>query len=208
MKKFQTTLALTALAAALAAPAAFAQSATDSDSAGQGFVRGELGKTKLKDTSSSDNVKDTSYNIRGGYMFNRNIGVEGFYGRYYDKNSHNLGFDQNTKLDGYGAGVVGKVRFGEQTADTGFYGSGRVGLMHANYKASATNTTGGITTNYSVSSNSNQPYYGVGVGYDFNRNMGVGLNYDYFHGRVRVPTTGSKVSYNAQTLGADFEYRF
>ncbi|MBS0200009.1 MAG: outer membrane beta-barrel protein [Proteobacteria bacterium] len=206
MKKFQTTLALTALAAALAAPAAFAQSATDS--VGQGFVRGELGKTKLKDTSSSDNVKDTSYNIRGGYMFNRNFGVEGFYGRYYDKNSHNLGFDQNTKLDGYGAGVVGKVRFGEQALDTGFYGSGRVGLMHANYKASATNTTGGITTNYSVSSNSNQPYYGVGIGYDFNRNMGVGLNYDYFHGRVRVPTTGTKVSYNAQTLGADFEYRF
>ncbi|MBS0225292.1 MAG: porin family protein [Proteobacteria bacterium] len=206
MKKLQTTLALTALAAALAAPAVFAQSATDS--VGQGFVRGELGKTKLKDTSSSDNVKDTSYNIRGGYMFNRNFGVEGFYGRYYDKNSHSLGFDQNTKLDGYGIGAVGKVRFGEQAVDTGFYGSGRVGLMRANYKASATNTTGGITTNYSVSSNSNQPYYGVGVGYDFNRNMGVGLNYDYSHGRVRVPTTGSKVSYNAQTLGADFEYRF
>lgn len=206
MKKFQTTLALTALAAALAAPAAFAQSADSTT--GQGFVRGELGKTKLKDTSSSDNVKDTSYNVRGGYMFNRNFGVEGFYGRYYDKTTHNLGIDQNTKVDGYGAGVVGKVRFGEQAVDTGFYGMGRAGVMHANYKASATNTTNGITTNYSVSSGSNQPYAGVGVGYDFNRNMGVGLNYDYFHGRVRMPTTGNKVSYNAQTLGADFEYRF
>jgi len=206
MKKLQTTLALTALAAALAAPAAFAQSATDST--GQGFVRGELGKTKLSDTGSSDHVKDTSYNVRGGYMFNRNVGVEGFYGRYYDKNSHTLGIDQNTKVDGYGAGVVGKVRFGDQAQETGFYGSGRVGVMHANYKASASNTTNGITTNYSVSSGSNQPYAGVGIGYDFNRNMGVGLNYDYFHGRVREPVTGSKVSYNAQTLGADFEYRF
>ncbi len=206
MKKLQTTLALTALAAAMAAPAAFAQSATDST--GPAFVRGEIGKTKLSDTSSSDHVKDTSYNVRGGYMFNRNIGVEGFYGRYYDKNSHNLGIDQNTKVDGYGAGVVGKVRFGDQAQDTGFYASGRTGVMHSNYKASASSTTGGVTTRYSVSSGSNQPYAGVGVGYDFNRNMGVGLNYDYFHGRTRVPTTGNKVSYNAQTLGADFEYRF
>lgn len=205
MKKMTTALALTALAAALAAPATFAQS---TDTVGQGFVRGELGKTKLKDARSSDNVKDTSYNIRGGYMFNRYIGVEGFYGRYYDKNTHIAGFNQNTKVDGYGVGAVGKVRFGDQAQDTGFYGSGRAGVMHSNYKASATNTTGGITTNYSVSSGTNQPYIGVGVGYDFNRNMGVGLNYDYFHGRVRVPTIGSKVSYNAQTLGADFEYRF
>lgn len=205
MKKMTTALALTALAAALAAPATFAQS---TDTVGQGFVRGELGKTKLKDANSSDHVKDTSYNVRGGYMFNRNVGVEGFYGRYYDKNTRNLGFNQNTKVDGYGAGVVGKVRFGDQAQDTGFYGSGRAGVMHSNYKASASNTTNGITTNYSVSSGSNQPYAGIGVGYDFNRNMGVGLNYDYFHGRVRVPTTASKVSYNAQTLGADFEYRF
>ena len=207
MKKFQTTLALTALAAALAAPAAFAQSATGSTD-GQAFVRGEIGQTKLKDTGSSDNVKDTSYNIRGGYMFNRYIGAEGFYGRYYDKNNRVMGGHQNTTVDGYGAGVVGKVRFGDQNQDTGFYGSGRAGVMHSTYKGSLTNTSGGITTNYSVSSGSNQPYAGLGVGYDFNRNMGVGLNYDYFHGRVRVPGTGSKVSYNAQTLGADFEYRF
>lgn len=205
MKKLTTTLALTALAAALAAPAAFAQS---TDSVGQGFVRGELGKTKLKDTTTSDHVRDTSYNIRGGYMFNHNVGMEGFYGRYYNKNSHNLGIDQNTKVDGYGAGVVGKVRFGDQALDTGFYGSGRLGYMHSNYKSKASSTVNGITTSYSVSSGSNQPYAGVGIGYDFNRNMGVGLNYDYFHGRVRVPTTGTKVGYNAQTLAADFEYRF
>lgn len=206
MKKLQTTLALTALAAALAAPATFAQSATSTD--GQGFVRGELGKTKLKDTGSSDHVKDTSYNVRGGYMFNRNLGAEGFYGRYYDKNTSNLGVNRNTKLDGYGAGVVGKVRFGDQAQDTGFYADGRVGYMHSNYKTSANSTTNGVTTSYSQSSGSNQPYAGVGIGYDFNRNMGVGLNYDYFHGRARTPITGEKASYNSQTLGADFEYRF
>ncbi|MBS0199596.1 MAG: outer membrane beta-barrel protein [Proteobacteria bacterium] len=228
MKMTRSTFVLTTLAAALVVPAAFAQSTTttvttnttqsesttattDSDSgAGQAFIRGELGKTQLKQAGVDNKVKDTSGNIRGGYMFNHNVGVEGFYGRYYDKTDNNRpsGIDRQTKLDAVGAGVVGKVRFGDQARDTGFYASGRTGMMRSGYKQSVTADNNGTTTEFSRTSHSNQPYYGVGVGYDISRNSGVGLNYDYFQGKSRSPVTGNKENFNARTLGASYEHRF
>ncbi len=212
MKMTRNSFVLTALAAALAAPAAFAQSATtatDSDSGtGQAFIRGELGKTQLKQAGVDNKVKDTSGNVRGGYMFNHNIGVEGFYGRYYDKSDKQAGIDRQTKLDGIGAGVVGKVRFGDQARDTGFYASGRTGMMRSGYKQSVSVDNNGTTTEFSRTSHSNQPYYGVGVGYDVSRNTGVGINYDYFQGKSRSPVTGNKENFHARTLGVDLEHRF
>ncbi|PNS08777.1 outer membrane beta-barrel protein [Solilutibacter silvestris] len=226
MKKIQTTVVLTTLAAALGAPAAFAQSATtvttntaqsesttatsDSNSgeSGQAFIRSELGKTQLKQAGADNKIKDTSGNIRGGYMFNHNIGVEGFYGRYYDKTDKHPGYDGNTKLDGVGAGVVGKVRVGDQARDTGFYASGRTGMMRSSYKQSISADNNGTTTEFSRTSHSNQPYYGVGVGYDISRNTGVGVNYDYFQGKSRSPVTGNKENFNARTVGVDLEHRF
>lgn len=223
MKMTRNTFVLTALAAALAAPAAFAQSTSttvttstasnDGETTGQAFIRGELGKTQLGKTgvepAGVDNkVKDTSGNIRGGYMFNHNVGVEGFYGRYYDKRDKQGDITRQTKLDGIGAGVVGKLRFGDQASDTGFYASGRTGMMRSGYKQSVTANNNGTTTEFSRTSHSNQPYYGVGIGYDIRRNSGIGLNYDYFQGKSRSPVTGNKENFNARTIGASYEHRF
>jgi len=212
MKMIRSTFVLTTLAAALGAPAAFAQSATTPDSdngaTGQAFIRGELGKTQLKQAGADNKIKDTSGNVRGGYMFNHNIGVEGFYGRYYDKSDKQGDITRQTKLDGIGAGVVGKVRFGDQARDTGFYASGRTGMMRSGYKQSVSADNNGTTTEFSRTSHSNQPYYGVGVGYDVSRNTGVGLNYDYFQGKSRSPVTGNKENFNARTVGVDLEHRF
>lgn len=201
-KKMTTALTVTALAAALASSGAFAQSA------GQPFVRGEIGRTTLSDRNSSSSLKDNSFVLRGGYMFNQNIGLEGFYGRYYGKSDRIGTFDNNNSVSGFGAGVVGKLRFGDQAADTGWFGSGRAGVMRSSYDATVTGTVNGVDVRNSLTTSSTQPYFGVGVGYDFTPNMGVSMNYDYFRGNVRVPTTSEKVRYNSKTLSAGFEYRF
>lgn len=200
-KKMTTALTVTALAAALASSGAFAQS-------GQPFVRGEVGRTSLSDRDAPGKLKDNSFVLRGGYMFNRNFGMEGFYGRYYGK-SHRIGsFDNDNTVDGFGIGAVGKVRFGDQAADTGWFGSGRAGVMRSNYDATVTGNVDGVHVRNSLSTHSTQPYVGVGVGYDFAPNMGVSMNYDYFRGDARIPTTSEKARYNSKTLSAGFEYRF
>ncbi|RMH93870.1 porin family protein [Lysobacter pythonis] len=204
-KKITTALAFTALAAAFASSGAFAQSAT-----GQPFVRGEIGRTTLSNRDGAGSLKDNAFVLRGGYMFNQNFGLEGFYGRYYGKTNKVAGFDNDSNVDGYGIGAIGKVRFGDTAADTGWYGMGRAGIMRSSYEAKSTGTVNGVDISYSRTTNSNQPYVGVGVGYDFTPNMGVSVNYDYFRGNVRIPSSpiNDKLRYNAKTLSAGFEYRF
>ena len=202
-KNKKTTLLATALVAALASGGAFAQSAN-----GQGFIRGEAGRTHLSNRDESGRLKDNSFVVRGGYMFTPNVGVEGFYGRYYGK-SHKIGrFDNDNNVDGFGVGVVGKVRFGDQAADTGFFGMGRAGYMRSAYEAKTSATIDGVEIHGSRSTHSHQPYVGVGVGYDFTPNMGVSVNYDHFRGSARLPTSGDRFRYNNRTLAAGFEYRF
>ncbi|PJK09127.1 hypothetical protein CO610_04020 [Lysobacteraceae bacterium NML95-0200] len=207
MFKNNKTLPLlsTALVAALACGSAFAQSASN----GQAFVRGEIGRTHLDNRDNSGRLKDNSFVLRGGYMFNPNVGVEGFYGRYYGKSHKFAGFNYDNDVDGYGIGAVGKVRFGDQAADTGFFGMGRAGYMRSSYQASSHGTVDGVDIRRSRSTHSHQPYFGIGAGYDFTPNMGVSVNYDYFRGNdTRLPTTGQKLRYSNRTLAAGFEYRF
>ena len=126
---------LTGLALAFAATPAFATG---------GFVRGEIGKSNV-DVDVSDlgdgSDHDTSYSIRGGYFFNNNFAVEGFYSNFYDKSeSFDDGsggtVDVNAKLSGFGVGVVGKTDIGND--QTGFFVMGRAGIMHGKLDASAT----------------------------------------------------------------------
>ena len=94
---------------------------------GNGFIRGEVGRSDVDFSvdggSASDD--DTSWGVRGGYWFNPNFAVEGFYTHAY-KTSFNDGFDNYTlRLHGAGVGVVGKKNFGG--AHQGFFIGGRAG---------------------------------------------------------------------------------
>jgi len=183
---------LTGLALAFAATPAFATG---------GFVRGEIGKSNV-DVDVSDlgdgSDHDTSYSIRGGYFFNNNFAVEGFYSNFYDKSeSFDDGdggtVDVNAKLSGFGVGVVGKTDIGND--QTGFFVMGRAGIMHGKLDASATGLG-------SDSASSNKPYFGVGVGYDFSPQWGMSLNWDQHKG------SGDDIDVTARTLSLGVEARF
>jgi len=169
--------------------------------AGSGFVRGEIGKANVDfdvDGLGSDSDDDTSYSIRGGYYFNNNFAVEGFYSNFYDKSeSFDDGsggtIDADLKLSGFGLGVVGKTDMGND--QKGFFVMGRAGLMRGRVDASAT----GLGSDHGSST---KPYFGVGLGYDFSPQFGMSLNWDQQKG------SGDGLDITARTVALGLEARF
>ncbi|HEY2344799.1 MAG TPA: porin family protein [Xanthomonadaceae bacterium] len=154
------------------------------------FIRGELGSGKLHVNDLGSTDSDTAGQIAGGYYFNPNFAVEGFYENY---GKHGDGVGDSVEMDGWGLGVVAKKDFGPN--NTGFFIDGRLGLAFNNMKF----TAAGLG---SASDNSTKAYFGVGLGYDFNRNFGLSLNYDY------TSASAFGVSGHANTWTGGLEVRF
>ena len=181
----------------LIAGLALAGTATPALADGMGFVRFEAGNNEIEasvDDLGSASDSDTTWGIRGGYWFNANFAVEGFYSQLYST-SLNDGFDTyRAKLHGVGIGLAAKHNFGGD--HLGFFVGGRAGLVR------------GVTTlEYDgaleeVEANSTKPYFGVGIGYDFSERFGLSLNYD----RLKGDDEGVDVTSETVTLG--FELRF
>ena len=174
----------------LATAVALAGLSTSALAAG-GFIRGELGRSHVTadiDGFGGGSDNDSSYSLRGGYYFNDNFAVEGFYSNLFDKSQDGA----DVQLSAIGIGLVAKKNFGPD--NTGFFIDGRAGIARGKIDVSF----GGE----SASDTSTKPYFGVGAGYDFNRNLGVSLNWDYLKG------SGEGLSLTAKPLTAALEYRF
>lgn len=161
-----------------------------------GFVRVEAGRSHTTvdvDGLGSDSDNDTAWSLRGGYYFNDNVAVEGFYTRAYDKTFSDGVDTVGAKADAFGLGVVGKKNFGAD--GNGFFIDGRAGVTRGKVE-------GSIDGFGSDSATSTKAYFGAGVGYDFSRNFGLSLNYDHHKG------SGDGISITANTLTLGAEYRF
>lgn len=163
--------------------------------AGEGFVRAEVGQSKVKasiDGIGSDHDDDTAYALRGGYWFNSNFAVEGHYSRFYDE-TYNDGEDYvKGKLSAIGLGVV--VKEHATPTDLGFFVQLRGGIARGKLSVNSSLGNGSAT--------SNKPYYGIGAGYDFSKTFGVSLNYDHNQG------SGDGLRISANTLSLGLEARF
>ena len=144
-----------------------------------GFIRGEIGRSNV-DVEGFDTDDDTSLLLGGGYYFNKNFAVEGFWTNLYD--------DNDASLHGLGLGLVGKTNFAND--NTGFYLTGRLGVVRARGEIDGDDAT------------STKPYFGVGAGYDFNENVGLGINYTRFNNDFEG------LDVDANTLAAAIEFRF
>jgi predicted porin len=164
--------------------------------AGNGFVRAEVGQSKVKailEDVGSEHDKDTAYSLRGGYWFTPNFAVEGSYNHFYDRTLYNDGQDRvNAKLSAIGLGMVAKEH--ATATDLGFFVQLRAGIARSKLSIRSTQGNGSET--------SNRPYYGIGAGYDFSKTFGVSLNYD--HNRA----SGGDLRLRSNTLSLGLEARF
>ncbi len=188
----------------------FAGIAPSSHAAGAVFARVETGNADTKfDSDRIDSSEDDhAFAIRGGYYFTPHIAVEGFYGQFYDAQIGGpvnfVVLSTEAQLRAYGAGVVGKMRFGE---DRGFFIQGRAGLASVAADVAITfnpcaNLIGCPQTQ-NQKERSTEPYYGVGAGYDFNEHVGLSLHYD-----VLKADFDNGLGTDSRTVSLGLEYRF
>jgi OmpA-OmpF porin, OOP family len=164
---------LLAIAGALAASQASAQP----------YLGGSIGQSDVDDeittgliTSGSVDGKDTAFKIFGGYMFNRNFGVEGAYVDLGEVSySGSFGGAPVTggkvEINGFNVSAVGAFPVNEQ-----FSVFGKMGLFI--WDADASDTTGGVP--FSASADGTDLSFGVGVNYSFTRNLGVRAEWEMF----------------------------
>jgi Outer membrane protein beta-barrel domain len=160
---------------------------------GHAFVRAEVGNSdndfKIEGFGNGSD-SDTSYSVRGGYWFNPNFALEGFYSNLYDQSEDGA----SLKLSAIGVGAVAKAYFTKD--NTGFFADARAGLARMKGEA-------GLSGFGSESDTTNKLYVGVGVGYDFNESFGVSLNAD-LHKRAEF----DGISVDTSNVSLAGEYRF
>ena len=169
----------------------FSASAAEGTPVNGGFVRAEVGNSRLSIGGSSGN--DTVFSARGGYFFNKNVAIEGFYANY-GQDADSTG---KVSIDGYGIGVVGKKHF--DNSDVGMYFGGRVGVA-VNKAKLRVNGVGNFDGNKTTA------YYGLGLGYDFSQNFGLSLNVDQTKADFKAAGTNIGATVTTSTFG--LEYRF
>ena len=163
---------------------------------GNGFIRAEVGQSEVDFRVEGGHAEDgdTSWGVRGGYWFNPNFAVEGFYSQVYSTSIYD-GFDSyDLKLHGVGLGVVGKKSFGG--AHQGFFVGGRAGISRG---VATVDVDGDVEE---AEASSAKPYFGVNAGYDFSERFGLSLNYD----RLRADGDGLEVRVNVLSLGAELRF--
>ena len=166
---------------------------SSSASAGQGFLRAELGRseTEISTDLFSSSDEDTSAVFAGGYWFNANLAVEGHVGAFYNQELDN---DQELDVVAVGIGLVGKKNFGAN--NSGVFVSGRAGVSRITVQVREDEVD--VVDDES----STKPFFGVGVGYDFNQNWGLSLNYD----RRQADIEGVDIDVDTVSIGGEWRF--
>jgi len=163
-----------ALSGALTATPASAQQFFVGGSIGQSDIDDEIA-TGLIDSGSVDG-KDTAWKIFGGYMFNRNLGVEAAYINLgevaYSGTFSGLPVTGGkVELTAFNIAALGNLPINEQ-----FSVFGKIGLFM--WDAEASDTTGGVP--FSAKDDGTDISFGVGLAYNFTPNFGVRAEYELF----------------------------
>lgn len=149
----------------------------------QAFIGGSIGQSDIDDevttgliTSGSVDGKDTAWKIFGGYMFNRNFGVEAAYIDLGEV-SYSGSFGGlpvtggKVEITGFNIAALGVYPVNEQ-----FSVFGKLGLIM--WEAEASDTTAGVP--FSQKIDGTDISFGLGVGYNFTRNLGLRAEWELF----------------------------
>ncbi len=168
------------------------------------YARAQLGQAQLDFVDDSD----VSFGAALGYRFTPNIGAEI---GYYDLGSAR--FDGVTiggaipEIDSSTFAVGLDARYPLESADRGFYLSGRLGV-HWYENQGAANVTG---VRVGFDNRDNDLYLGVGVGYAFNEQFGVALNWTRFNSDIEISAAGTssrKIGNDTDVVALSAEFQF
>lgn len=149
----------------------------------QAFIGGSIGQSDVDEsittgliTSGVVDGKDTGFKVFGGYMFNRNIGVEAAYVdlgevSYSGRFGAALVTGGKVEVTGFNIAALGSFPINEQ-----FSVFGKIGLFIWDVEAS--DVTGGVP--FSAKNDGTDISFGLGVGYNFTRNLGVRAEWERF----------------------------
>lgn len=176
MNKKMLTLSMVAALAAVPAVSMAAQ--PYGYDAGNWFLSGQVGQSRLQSTIANQNTA-TSSALMAGYRWNLNpmfqFGPEIGYATSGTFKDSFQGTTAKAKVDGFLAGVSGKVNF-----TPNWFMSFEGGYFEAKQTTSGTTYVNTSLVSYSQNHTMGSFYTGIGVGYDFSPNMSLGLNYNNF----------------------------
>ena len=161
------------------------------------FVLGSAGITKYNDKDSpppgvSVDDTDMGFKLGGGYMFNKNLGVEAAYVDLGKEKFTAPGLSGEAKASGEVIAALGVWPLNEQ-----FSVLGRLGLINATVKVSG----GGA----SDSSTDVKLTYGVGGAYNLNKQFSVRLEWDRYDKLGDSNTTGES-TVDLISLGVAYKF--
>lgn len=177
--------------------------------AGDWYVAGSLGQSKVKDTGKSDidaalvsvgvtglssslDDTDTAYKLQLGYKFTPNWAIEGGYvdlGQF----EYNAAFtgpvagSANAKIEATGWNIAG---VGTLPINDQFSVFGKLGLIDAKVKGSVSATGGGATASGSASKTKAKANWGIGANYAFDKQWGIRAEWERFNKLGDEDTTG------------------
>jgi len=166
------------------------------------YLVGSVGQTKFKDANDfappiTFDDTDTGFRLGGGYMFNKNFGVEGSYvdlGKAKVKSP--AGISGDFKASGFAVVALGVLPINPQWSV-----HARLGLIDATAKATA--SAGGLSA--SDSSTDVKTTYGVGGAFHLNKEWSIHLDYDIYSKLGDDSTTGES-TVNMFSLGVMYKF--
>ncbi len=90
--------------------------------AADGYVGASIGSAGVDDPQGGVDDSDTGFKLFGGYRFNENWAVEGFYADFGAPESTPFGIPASTEITGYGAQIVGAFPVSDQVELFGKFG--------------------------------------------------------------------------------------
>lgn len=165
------------------AAAAFALTVASTHASAQAYLGGSIGQSDVDEevassliTSGSVDGKDTAWKLFGGYMFSRNLGIEGAYVDLGEVSYSGEFFGLpvtggKVGITGFSIAALGNLPINEQ-----FSVFGKLGLFL--WEAEASDITGGVP--FSDKTDGTDLMFGIGLAYQFTRNLGVRAEYEMF----------------------------
>lgn len=149
----------------------------------QAYLGASIGQSDIDDevaagliSSGPVDGKDTAWKLYGGYMLNRNFGIEAAYVDLGEATYSGDFFgdpvtDGKVKVTGFNIAGIGKLPISEQ-----FSLFGKLGLFI--WEVEASDITAGAP--FSTAADGTDLSFGVGAGYDFTPNLGVRAEWELF----------------------------